>query len=70
MMMTPVLQNVDCIVRHFLVGSVCAIKLNLKLTSATGTVWALMTLQRAIMIPISANGYEELDKIFLPYDRS
>ena len=68
MMMTPVLQNGDCIVRHFLVGSVCAIKLNLKLISATGTVWALMTLQRAIMIPISANGYEELDEIFLPYN--
>lgn len=56
MMMTHALQNVGYIVRHFLVGAVRAIKFNLKFTSATGIVWALMMLHRPILIPISANG--------------
>lgn len=69
MRMTPVLQNVDRTVRHFFAGPVCALKLNLKLISAIGTVWTLMMLHRTVLTPISANGYEELDKIpkvFLP----
>lgn len=61
-------QNVDCIVRHFLLGLVCTIKLNLKLIYATDTVWVLMP-HRPVLIPISANDYEQLSKIpkiFLP----
>ena len=63
MRMTPGLPNMDCIGRHFLAGPICAVKLNLKLISAPVTVRALMTLHRAILIPIFANGYEDSDKI-------
>ena len=63
MRMTPGLPNMDCIGRHFLAGPICAVKLNLKLISAPVTVRALMTLHRAILIPMLANGYEDSDKI-------
>lgn len=56
MMMTPALQNVDSMVRRFLVGAVRAIKLDLKFISAIGIVWALMMLHRPVLIPSSANG--------------
>lgn len=68
-MMTHPFQNMDCIVTYFLVGAVYDIKLNMKLIFTIGTMWAVMMLHRPILIPISASGYEELDKIpeiFLP----